>query len=160
MRRRYLISAVLLLLIACDATAPEPSTTVTVQTDVVIATKSGAGSVTWMSFTLPVAIRNAGWRPIHFEYCASAIEEPAGRGWRAVWTPICALAPATSREIQPGETRELPLSITAAVGGPGGPRWDSNKISGTYRFRAGLIPTGTRGVVPGVGSNAFVLAER
>ncbi len=59
-----------------------------------------------------------------------------------------------------GETRELVLEIGAAVAGPAGPRWESDEIDGTYRFRAGLIPAGRGGSVPGVGSNTFTLVER
>jgi hypothetical protein len=161
MRHRSLCCTALPLIVACaDGTAPELRATVVVQSSTVIATVSAAGSIDWMRFTLPVAIYNGSRRLIRFEYCASAVEKAAGSGWRAVWTPICSLSADSPAEIQPGETRELSLDITAAVDGPGGPRWDSDEINGTYRFRAGLVPDGYSGVIPGTGSNTFVLVER
>jgi len=158
---RYLSYAALPLVVACaDATAPAARATVVVQTDTVAATVSTAGTVNWMGFALPIAIHNAGRRPILFEHCASAVEARAGSQWHAVWTPICALPATSLTEIQPGETRELVLSITAAVEGPGGPRWESAEITGTYRFKAGLFLEGRGRALPDARSNAFVLVER
>ena len=163
MRLRHLPHAILLCVTACgDATAPrDPRATVVVRSETVDVIRSVGDGVSWMRFTLPIVIHNDGEHPLRFEYCASAVEQPAADGWRAVWTPICSLPAGPPGEIQPGESRELDLTVIAAVQRPGAPLWESAEIAGTYRFAAGLIPTNLRrGLIPHVGSNAFVLIER
>jgi hypothetical protein len=155
--QRDLFCVALPLVVACaDATAPEHRVTVVVQSETVTPALSTAGSVNWMRFTLPLAIHNGSPRPIRFDHCTSAVDAPTGGEWRVVWTPICPLSASSPGDIQPGETREVTVTIIAAVDGPGAPRWDNDQIDGTYRFRMGLIRNELRKVIP-VASNTFML---
>ena len=51
------------------------------------------------------------------------------------------------------------MTIAAAIKGPGGPVWENATVNGTYRFTAGLLPSGFVGDIPTVGSNAFTLVR-
>jgi hypothetical protein len=146
---------------ACSgATTPRaPSAVVTVQRDTLVASMVMAGTVRWMNVTVPLSIYNAGTERLTFEYCASGIEGRVAGDWQRAWGPICAVASGSPAEILPGETRELTVTVTAAVEGPGGPEWQLERIDGMYRFAAGLVRSGMSGAIPVVHSNAFTLVS-
>jgi hypothetical protein len=159
MRRRYLWYATLPLVVACaNSTAPvEPRVTVLVQGDTISATRSSASLGARFDFTIPVAIHNVDSRAVEVGDCTEAIETPAGSEWRTVWSVSnCALAAGSLRRIQPGGTVEVMLSVGVVPGQPG-QRWANDTFDGIYRVSFGVIPEGYSGVIPRVGSNAFVL---
>jgi len=133
--------------------------TVTVQQITVTATRLVAGTVTWVNFTVPAAIRNDGGTALTFYYCASSIEGRVGAEWSTVWSPICALGSARTVEIAPGETRSITVDVGAAVAGPGGPTWERDAVAGTYRLAVGLVTPGLNGLIPRLTSNPFTLVE-
>jgi len=147
---------------ACSGTTDPRAAraTVTVQRDTIEASRVVGGSVTWLQFTVPAAIHNAGSVSVTFSYCASVIEAPARGAWDAVWSPICALDSRAALEIAPGETREITVDVSAAVAGPGGPTWNSAAVDGTYRLAVGLVAAGLDGRIPQIPSNSFRLIER
>jgi hypothetical protein len=145
--------------VACShVTEPsEPQATVVVQRDTLVASVVSAGAVDWMQFTIPLAIHNTTSAPLTFDICFSSIDTQRSGDWQSVWSPYCALTTGSNAPIQPGETREVSVSIVASIQGPGGPPWGSATVNGTYRFTAGLLPSGFVGAIPRIGSNAFTL---
>ena len=160
-RRTFCVAAAIGFATAsCSSpTSPKiPAATVLIQRDTLLAALVPAGSVTWLRFTAPIAIQNAGRAPITWVGCATRVEAPSGASWETVWTPVCALESPGGIEIPAGETRVFSVRIDAAVEGPGGPVWGRQGIAGTYRFSAGLIYSGVAGRIPMIASNAFTLA--
>jgi hypothetical protein len=129
----------------CDvSTAPRSqSVTVAVTADTIIAGLNIGGTVTWLQFTLPVEIHNGRTVAMSVDYCLASVEEPSGTDWKTVWAPICAVEGTTANTIAPGETKTIPWQITAAVSGPGGPKWGSPTVNGTYRFSLATAALGT-----------------
>lgn len=145
--------------VACShVTEPsEPQATVVVQRDTLVASVVSAGGVDWMQFIAPVAIHNTTSTPLTFDFCSFSIETQRNGEWQPVWSPYCLLTGGAIAPIQPGETREVSLTIGAAIRGPGGPVWENTSVNGTYRFTAALLPSGFVGAAPRIGSNAFTL---
>ena len=158
--RRTLVPAALALSAAAcsSATAPaEPRAIVTVLRQTLGVTVVPAGSVTWIEFTVPIRIDNTGPASLRFIGCASGLEVRVGDQWSDVWSPDCLAASASPVEIPAGESRDFAVSVGASIQGPGSPSWRATGIDGTYRFAAGVVRTGSGGVIPTVASNAFTL---
>jgi hypothetical protein len=129
-----------------------------VQRDTVRATRSAGSFNSRFDLTLPVAIHNAGSRPVALPECTEAIEAPAGSEWRTVWSPvICRLSARPLPMLRPGETLEVNLSFAIEMQGTTSSSWRNDTLDGTYRVSLGIMPDGQSGVMPRVGSNAFVL---
>jgi hypothetical protein len=148
-------------LVACsNATEPKrPNAVVTVQTPALAATVTSGASVTWLQFTVPLTIRNAGSEAFTFYMCASRVEVRSGDTWSAAWAPICTAGSSSPNDILPGESRTFSVLVMAAMEGPGGPDWTASGIDGSYRFVAGLIVPGVGGLIPTVASNEFTLSD-
>jgi hypothetical protein len=158
-RTSYLVVLASGLAACSDATSPaEPRATVTVQAQSLAVTTVPAGAVTWIEFTVPLRIDNAGPAALTFQFCASRVEAREGDGWSAAWTPVCAAERGAPITIPAGESRELGLTVQAAIQGPGGPPWRAGPTATSYRFAAGLMPAGASGLIPIVPSNTFSLA--
>ena len=108
--------------------------TVAVTADTIIAGLNIAGTVTWLQFTLPVAIHNGRTVPVSVDLCLASVEEPSGTDWRMVWAPLCVLEGTTPPTVAPGETKTFQWQVVAAVSGPGGPKWGSQTVNGAYRL--------------------------
>lgn len=161
-RRHTLIAAALVLLgAACsDATAPAGVSATVMVPDTLVTSQVASSNAQWIQFTLPVSIRNTASVPLTFLYCGSGIEVQNGDVWTNVWFPICALMNSSlPTPILPGETRVLSMTITGAVAGNGGPKWENASIGGTYRLKAALMADGVSGTIPTIGSNAFTLKQ-
>ena len=158
-RRTLCLAAIGVATVSCsNPTSPRiPVATVLVQTDALLGALVPAGSVTWLQFTAPVSVHNAGRASITWVDCATTVEAPNGAAWETVWSPVCALASPGGLEIPAGETREVAVRVDAAVAGPGGPVWGRQTIPGTYRFTAGLQYDGVGGRIPMIASNTFTL---
>jgi hypothetical protein len=130
---------------ACDvSTAPRNQpVTVAVTADTIIAGLNTGGAVTWLQFTLPVAIHNERTVAMTVDYCLASVEEPSGTEWTMVWAPICAAEGTTALTIAPGETKAFQWPVVAAVSGPGGPKWGSQTLNGTYRLSLATAALGT-----------------
>ena len=159
-RRAVCIAVVGVATAGCSSpTSPRvPVATVEVQRDTVVAALVPAGAVTWLRFSASVAIHNAGRAPITYADCATTVEAPNGAAWETVWSPVCALSSPGGLEIPVGETREVTVSVGAAIAGPGFPVWGRESVAGTYRFTAGLIYAGAGGRISRITSNTFTLA--
>lgn len=128
---------------ACSDTAAPggiPAVSLEVERDTLVASMTNAGSVTWMTFTVPVSIHNMGARTVTFSSCNAAIAAPSGTGTYLVWMPICSLDRAGTVAIGPGDTRHVEVRVNAAVEGPGAPAWNSEVIDGSYRLGVRLAP--------------------
>jgi hypothetical protein len=130
---------------ACDvSTAPRNQpVTLAVTADTIIAGLNTGGTMTWLQFTLPVAIYNGRAVPVSVDYCLVSIEEPSGTEWQVVWAPVCALEGTTAPVIAPGETKTFQWPVAAAVAGSGGPMWRSQTLNGTYRLSLATDALGT-----------------
>jgi hypothetical protein len=160
-----LASRALFFLVACGLAACAHSTEpgrfdalVTVQAPTLAASVDSGGSVTWLDFTVPVSIHNAGSESFTFEMCASRVEARSGDKWSTAWSPICFLGRSSPNDVLPGETRVFTVRVTAAIEGNGGPKWTAPGTDGAYRFVAGLITPAGRGPIPLVTSNEFTLS--
>ncbi|MDB4889292.1 MAG: hypothetical protein JWL61_1147 [Gemmatimonadetes bacterium] len=160
-RRHTLIAAALALLgAACsDVTAPIEVRATVVVPDTLVTSQLASSNAQWIQFTLPVSIRNTSSVPLTFSFCGSGIEVRSGDAWSNVWSPYCLLSSESEAPIAPGETRQVTMTITAAVGGAGGPMWGSTSVSGTYRLEAALLADGLSGTIPTISSNAFILKQ-
>ena len=159
-RRTLYVVALGIATASCSSlTSPRiPAATVLVQRDTLVAALVSGGSATWLQFTAPIAVHNAGPAPITWVGCATRVEAPNGASWQPVWIPVCALESPGGLEIPAGETREVTVRVDAAVEGPGSPVWRRQRIAGTYRFSAGLISAGVGGRIPMIASNTFTLS--
>lgn len=160
-----LASRTLFFLVACglaacsQSTEPSrPDAVVTVQAPTLAASVDSGGSVTWLDFTVPVNIHNAGSESFTFEICASRVEARSGATWSTAWSPICFLGSSSSNDVRPGETRAFTVRVVGALEGSGGPKWTARGTDGAYRFVAGLITPAGRGPIPLVTSNEFTLS--
>jgi hypothetical protein len=142
-----------------ESTGPAFRASLTVPRDSVTATITPAGTVQWLKFAVPITIQNAGRATVTFQYCNIGIDNRvAGDQWRAAWSPTCTVQAVSPDEIRPGETRELTVEVAAAVEGPGGPRWGSDEIDGTYRVHARV--DAADGTSPAtLTSNSFVVTQ-
>lgn len=159
-RRTSYVVALAFLAGACsDSTGPaQPRASVSVQTQSLAVTTTVAGSVTWINFTVPLRIHNAGSTVLNFDACASRIEARSGNDWNSAWSPICVAMGNSQSAIPAGEAREFSVTVVAATQGPGGPMWRASTVAGSYRFVAGVIPTdGVTRIIPTVASNTFEL---
>ena len=147
---------------ACSrATAPQPEAVVSVAPDTLAATLTQWESVTWLRFTVPVAVHNAGATPLRLGDCSVAIEHEAAGGWELAWSPACpASAGEPPSDIAPGETRQFQVEVSAATAGPASPKWEAPGVAGVYRATVAVYRPGARGRIPMVASNAFALHAR
>jgi hypothetical protein len=161
LHRRIFVLAVAALTGACLSTEPQmPAATVTVHADTVQSSTSVGTRVTWLTFRVPVSVRNDDIVAIEEVGCAMDVEWLDGTEWRRAWSPVCTLIGGVHRYIQPGETRSYEMVVSAALEGPGAPDWSSPSITGTYRMSAGLTRTVRGGtVIPRIPSNSFVIRE-
>ena len=93
-RRTLCLAAIGVATLSCsNPTSPRiPVATVLVQTDTLLGALVPAGSVTWLQFTAPISVHNAGRASITWVDCATTVEAPNGAAWETVWSPVCALA--------------------------------------------------------------------
>ena len=158
--RRTLFCASLIALAACsESTGPlASSATVTVTSSSLAATRTTAGGITWIQFSVPVRIENTGTTTLKYEHCSEQVEARTGTSWSVAWTPICSVTlDRLALIIPPGESREFTEAVQAAVSGPGGPPWLASAGAPEFRFVAVLSPN-TTGRLPVVASNSFTLA--
>src|SRR5687768_5644194 len=87
-----------------------------------------AGAVTWADFQIPVTITNTGRTGMRFHGCGSFSVEDAAPDGQTVWRPVCALTNGVNDVVQPGETLEWIVPVSAALSGPGGPEWDAESL--------------------------------
>jgi hypothetical protein len=159
-RRQSLFTAAFVVTaLACSHVTEPNEATVVVQRDTLVASVVSAEALEWMQFIAPVAIHNTTSTPLTFDLCSFSIETQRNGEWQPVWSPYCLLTGGPPAPIQPGETREISLTIAAALKAPGGPVWANATVNGTYRFTAALLPPGFVGAAPKVGSNAFTLVR-
>ena len=156
MRRLTLLFALAGAMACSESTSPMRQVRVSVADTSIAATIVHAGSVDWLQFTLSVTVDNRSAVVVAFNPCMSSIEGSDGMSWSLVWSPICAFTGVGDPQVAPGEMREFDFSVNAAVAGPGGPKWNSPRVDGTYRYQAGVVALdGTAlAVTP---SNAFVV---
>jgi hypothetical protein len=161
-----IVGRTLSFLVACSLAAcsnaaepRRPNAVVTVQAPTLAAALRPGGSATWLDFTVPLTIRNAGSASFTFFVCGSRVEARSGNAWSTAWFPFCALGSSSPNDILPGETRTFTVRVTAAIEGAGAPDWTAPGIDGTYRFVAGLVVPGVSGLIPTVASNEFTLSE-
>jgi len=123
--------------------------TITVTSDTIAANVQQFGDVVWLQFTAPVSIHNSQKSAFSIDFCAVSVLEANGG---VAWAPICAVEAATIREIAPGATETFQFQVGAAISGPGGPKWESPTVDGSYRFR---LAAGAEAVVV---SNEFAIS--
>jgi hypothetical protein len=108
--------------------------TISVTSDTLVAFVNTGPNISWLQFTIPVAIHNGQSAPVTVDYCLASVDEPSGTDWTMVWAPVCALEGSTAPTIAPGETKTFQWPVTAAISGPGGPKWGGQTLDGTYRL--------------------------
>lgn len=157
-RRVPMLAAFVLIGSGCEAPVGRPTVAVGVSVLLtsVDAQVSQTGSITWVAFALSVRFENLGETQVIFVPCASFLESLSGSGWRAAWRPICLAVDGSSlHHIPPGDKRTVEIQVTAALAGPGGPKWEGAGLDERLRYRAGYSFPGATGGMQTVPSNEF-----
>ena len=136
--------------------APDISATVRVRSTDVLGARVAEGAVTWLRFTVPLTVQNLGDADLRIVDCAAAVDVLVNARWNRAWSPICAAA--SGAIIPPGATRDLELSVSAAVAGPGSPAW-SGSPDANYRVSLGVWSNRIDGELSRLISNSFILRE-
>ncbi len=133
---------------------PEVNAIVEVKAQSIVPTFVTALNDTWMSFNVPVTVRNLGKSEILYDYCATIIEVGGDSGWETAWSPICAVADGDNA-IAVGSSRDFDIPVAAGVSGRGGPEWGGHP-GARYRVAVALIVPG-KPTIPRVASGVFSL---
>ncbi len=153
---RHLVIAALASTITSSAcalfTGPKDHSSVTVKVtpDTIIAQLNTSTNVTWVQFTIPITIHNGLSSELLVNFCQLDILAATGGG---VYEPNCFDIITTSLKFVPGETRTLQWPVSAAIGGPGNPKWNRQTVDGVYHVRLAL------GAEAAWISNEFVISE-
>jgi hypothetical protein len=103
--------------------------------DTIVAGERVASDVTWVQFTVPVSVYNGSSATLTFDVCLASVIAANGA---VAWAPICTTSTSALPTIAPGTTNTFQVPVMAAVNGPGGPKWGSQTVDGTYRLRLAL----------------------
>lgn len=158
-RQMLVATAVAVTLSSCssatDVRAPQGG--VVVRDTVVAATVNGTAGNGWLHFEVPLIVHNTGNTPLTIQFCASVVQVQRETSWEAAWSPVCAASAFTGLIIQPGETRDYTLPVTASLQGSGSPLWGDAGLNGRYRVAVGVTTPGFGGSIPHFMSGAFSL---
>ncbi len=139
MRIRFAIAASAIATAGCTLfTGPKSNASkiaISVTSDTIVAGERPAGDVTWLQFTIPISIHNGQSGALTVDLCLASVIAANGAD---AWDPICAAGTLMLPTIAPGATSTFQLPVTAALSGPGNPKWGSQTVDGTYRVRLGL----------------------
>lgn len=159
--RNRLLSAIMIGVLAgcADPSGPTSSAVIRVEADTVRALQRQAGTVEWVSFVVPVTIKNTGSTSIFSDLCFYGVDQLVGvDDWRPVWSPICAAGFSNGVEVRAGEQLTVDLRVDASTAGPGEPQWGSNALAGTHRVTVWLVTGRAGSPMVSVVSDAFSLA--
>lgn len=149
--------ALVLSAMACGSpNEPELNAIVEVKAQFIVPTFVTNGEDRWISFSVPVTVRNLGKAELRFAYCASAVEVEVDSHWETAWTPICLAAGGPT--IAVGSSRDFDIQVGAGVSGRSGPEW-GGRPGARYRAAVGLVGPWTNGPIPRVSSGVFSLIE-
>jgi hypothetical protein len=110
--------------------------TISVTPDTLAADVRQSGGVFWLEFTIPVSIHNGQSSGLPIDFCFASVQAASGA---VVWEPVCFVeGPTTLPMVAPGATQTFQWRVSAAINGPGGPKWGSQTIDGTYRLRLAM----------------------